>query len=81
MNDMDATTDLKNSLISRIKNSKDINFLRALQTLFDSSEKSLYQLSEEQLHSINESREEIKRGDYLDNEEVISNTKKWLFKN
>jgi predicted transcriptional regulator len=75
---MDATTDLKNSLISRIKNSKDINFLKALQTLFDASEKSLYQLSEEQLHSINEGREEIKRGEYVDNEEVISNTRKWL---
>ncbi len=75
---MDATTDLKNSLISRIKNSKDINFLKALQTLFDASEKSLYQLSEEQLHSINESREEIKRGEFVDNEEVISNTQKWL---
>lgn len=75
---MGATTDLKNSLISRIKNSKDINFLNALQTLFDASEKSLYQLSEEQLHSINESREEINRGDFLKNEEVISNARKWL---
>lgn len=75
---MDATTDLKNSLISRIKKSNDINFLKALQTLIEASEHSVYELNEEQIHSINESREEIKRGDYLSNEEVISKNRKWL---
>jgi hypothetical protein len=75
---MDAITDLKNSLISRIKKSNDINFLKALQTLFEASEHSVYELNEDQIHSINESREEIKRGEYSSNEEVISKTKKWL---
>lgn len=75
---MDTTADIKNNLISRIKNSKDINFLKALQTLFDASEKSFYEINEEQLQSINESREEIKRGEFVSNEEVISTTRKWL---
>jgi predicted transcriptional regulator len=75
---MDATTDLKNSLILRIKKSNDIKFLKALQTLFEASDKSLYMLNEAQIQSLNESREEIKRGEYVSNEEVISKTRKWL---
>ena len=32
---MDSTSQLKKNLISRIKESKDVNFLSALQTIFD----------------------------------------------
>ncbi len=77
---MDMTTQIKNSLISRIKNSNDINFLKALQTIFDSSEQSLYQLSPEQNDSIIEGREEIKNGDYIENDQLISEMKEWLTK-
>ncbi len=75
---MDTTAKLKDNLILRIKNSKDIGFLRALQVLFDASEKPVYEITEEQLNAINESREEIKRGDFVTNEEVMSKTKEWL---
>jgi hypothetical protein len=49
-------------LISRIKDSKDLNFFHALQTIFDSSEQALYQLSAEQQSSIEISRSEIRNG-------------------
>ena len=45
---MDMTTQIKNNLISRIKNSSDLTFLKALQTIFDTSEQSLFQLTSEQ---------------------------------
>ena len=77
---MDMTTQIKNSLISRIKDSNDMNFLKALQTIFDSSEQSLYQLSPEQNDSIIEGREEIKNGDYSENDQLISEMKEWLTK-
>jgi hypothetical protein len=77
---MDMTTQIKNSLISRIKDSNDMNFLKALQTIFDSSEQSLYQLSPEQNDSIIEGREEIKNGDYIENDQLISEMKEWLTK-
>ncbi|MBW8324822.1 MAG: hypothetical protein K0M50_08675 [Prolixibacteraceae bacterium] len=77
---MDMTTQLKNSLISRIKDSNDMNFLKALQTIFDSSEQSLYQLSPEQNDSIIKGREEIKSGDYIENDQLISEMKEWLTK-
>ncbi len=77
---MDMTTQIKNSLISRIKDSNDMNFLKALQTIFDSSEQSLYQLSPEQNDSILEGRAEIKNGDYVENGQLISEMKEWLTK-
>ncbi len=78
---MDSVIQIKNNLISRIKNSKDLNFLRALQTILDSSEKELFQLSESQNESIKEGRIEIESGQYIENSQAISEIKKWLKKN
>ena len=75
---MDMTTQIKNSLISRIKDSNDLNFLRALQTIFDSSEQALYQLSTEQNDSILKGREDIKNGNYIENDQLMAEMKKWL---
>jgi len=77
---MDFTAQIKNNLISRIRDSKDLKFLKALQTIFDTSEQSLYQLSTEQEESINIGREEIKNGNSLKNGDVISEMRKWLVK-
>ena len=75
---MDAVSQIKSNLISRIKNSKDLNFLKALQTIFDTSEQELYQLSTEQKNSITAGRKDIKNGNITDNEAVISEMKEWL---
>jgi predicted transcriptional regulator len=77
---MDMTAQIKKNLISRIKDSKDLNFLKALQTIFDSSEQALYQLSSEQQNAIDKGRDEIKEGDFYKNEEVISEMREWLKK-
>ncbi|MFB6318243.1 hypothetical protein [Saccharicrinis sp. FJH54] len=77
---MDLTTQIKNNLISRIKDSNDINFLKALQTIFDSSEQSLYQLTAEQQDSITEGREQIKNGDFIENDQLMTEMKEWLSK-
>ncbi len=74
------TAQIKKNLISRIKDSKDLNFLNALQTIFDSSEQALYQLSAEQQSSIEVSRSEIRNGKFRKNDEVISEMKEWLKK-
>ena len=75
---MDMTAQIKKNLISRIKDSKDLNFLKALQTIFDSSEQALYQLSSEQQTAIEKGRDEIKEGEYHNNEEVLSEMREWL---
>ncbi|MCF8407906.1 MAG: hypothetical protein K9G36_02930 [Crocinitomicaceae bacterium] len=77
---MNITAQLKKDLILRIKNSQDLNFLNALQTIFDSSEKALYQLSPEQDTAIETGRTEIKKGQFFKNDEVISEMKEWLKK-
>ncbi len=77
---MDMTAQIKKNLISRIKDSKDLNFLNALQTIFDSSEQALYQLSTNQQSSIETGRNEIKEGKFQNNDEVISEMRKWLKK-
>jgi hypothetical protein len=77
---MDIKTQIKNSLISRIRNSNDLNFLKALQTIFDTSEQSLYQLSPEQQNSIEQGREEIRSGDLVDNDQLMDEMREWLTK-
>ncbi|MFC4740686.1 hypothetical protein ACFO3U_11850 [Flavobacterium ponti] len=77
---MNTTSQIKKNLISRIKESKDINLLNALQTIFDSSEQTLFQLSSEQESAIEVGRNEIKNDQFFKNEEVISEMKQWLKK-
>ncbi|RCS28522.1 hypothetical protein DUT90_00105 [Polaribacter sp. WD7] len=77
---MDMTTQIKNNLISRIKTSSDLSFLKALQTIFDTSEQGLYQLSSEQETSISIGKKQIKSGEFSKNESVISEMKEWLTK-
>ena len=77
---MDMTAQIKNNLISRIKNSSDLNFLKALQTIFDTSEQTLFQLSSEQETSISIGRKQIKAGKFSNNESVIMEMREWLTK-
>ena len=75
---MDRTTEIKNNLISRIKASEDLNFLKALETLFDASESSLFKLNSEQEKSIALGRKEINNNQVFNNEMVISEMRQWL---
>ncbi|HNP20404.1 MAG TPA: hypothetical protein PKL31_18350 [Fulvivirga sp.] len=77
---MSTTADIKKNLILRIKDSKDINFLKALQTIFDATDQTLFQLTTEQQESIDISKAELNNGEAIDNEKVISEMKKWLQK-
>ena len=77
---MDSTAHIKNNLIRRIQDSEDLNFLKALQTIFDTSEQALYPLSDEQEASIEAGRNDIKNGNFVANETVISEMKEWLEK-
>ena len=77
---MDTADQIKNNLISRIEDSEDLNFLKALQTIFDTSEQPLYQLTSEQEKAISIGRKQIKNGQFSSNESVISEMKEWLVK-
>lgn len=75
---MSTTSQLKKNLISRIKDSKGLIFLNALETIFDSSEQALSQLSQEQEIAIEKVRNEIKDGIFFKNDGVISEMRKFL---
>jgi hypothetical protein len=77
---MDISTQIKDSLILRIKNSDNLNFLKALQTIFDTSEESLYDLNDDQKKSIEISRNQIKNGQFHTSDAVISEMREWLSK-
>ena len=75
---MNDTIQIKNNLISRINDSDDLDFLRTIQTLFDSSGLSLFELSEAQEESIEKGRDQIKKGNFKEHEQVILDLKAWL---
>ncbi|MEZ4891107.1 MAG: hypothetical protein R2779_11350 [Crocinitomicaceae bacterium] len=77
---MDLTAQIKKNLIFRIRNSSDLNFLNALQTIFDSTEQELYQLSNKQQTAIDNGRKDIIEGKIVKSEDVISDMRQWLKK-
>jgi len=77
---MDSILHIKDNLISRIKSSNDLDFLKALQTIFDSAEQELYKLTPEQEKSIGLGRQDILSGNFRSHEQVMKETKEWLEK-
>jgi len=77
---VDLSIQLKNNLISRITDSKDVEFLKALQTILDASERSLFQLSDEQKKSNSKGKSEIYQNDFSENKLVFEEARAWLKK-
>jgi len=75
---MDLSAQIKNSLIERIKQSENLDFLKAVQTIFDTSGEKIYELNEQQKKSIVLSYKQIEENNVQANEEVISEMKAWL---
>ena len=71
---MNSTLQLKNNLITRINNSDDLDFLKALQTIFDSSEQSLFKLNEKQNASIQQGRDDIRKGNFTEHDMFMQET-------
>jgi len=55
-------------------------FLKALETIIDSSEVALIQLTQKQQSSIENGRNQIKNGDFIENDKLIIELKEWLAK-
>jgi hypothetical protein len=77
---MDTIARLKESLISRIKDSNDIDFLMALQQSFESANPALYALTPEQEKAIEAGRKQIKSGDLSSHAHVMTQARQWLNK-
>ena len=75
---MDLSAQIKNSLIERIKQSENLDLLKAIQAIFDTSDENIYELNEHQKKSISLSKIQIEEGNVQKSVEVILEMKKWL---
>jgi hypothetical protein len=70
---------LKRLLIHRITEIDDISFLNDIKTILDSKAHSrVLRLTPEQRLEINESREEVEKGLYIEQSEIDNKFDKWL---
>ncbi|GAB3233970.1 hypothetical protein J0A67_20635 [Algoriphagus aestuariicola] len=77
---MDSCEKIKENLISRIRESNDLDLLQTLKSLVDSSEAGLFELSEDQAEAIEIGRGQIKNGKCSSHQQVVSDMKAWLSK-
>lgn len=77
---MDTIARLKESLIARIKDSDDIDFLMTLQQNLEASSHELVGLTPEQEKAIEKSKEQIKSGDFSSHAQVMTLARQWLSK-
>lgn len=77
---MNTSAQIKEKLITRIQNSRDIEFLRALETIIEASEEATYILNQDQKIAIEEGRKQIQNGEYIENDKLNAEIKEWLSK-
>lgn len=75
---MNLAHKLQNDLIGRIGQIDDVNFLKAIQAILDTSSQEVFELSEAQEKSISESRQQIQNGEGIAHNDVMNDMKSWL---
>jgi hypothetical protein len=74
-----TTFELKTLIIHRIAEINDISFLRALKTILDTkAESGVIQLTQDQLNDIIESKKEIEKGMFVENNVLDKQVRQWL---
>jgi predicted transcriptional regulator len=77
-----TTVDLKNILIHRIAGINDKSVLTAINSMIDSSSKSIvYKTTPEQRKDIEEGSSQIAKGNYFSNDQVETEIDQWLKEN
>ena len=73
-----TTFELKKLLISRIKEIDDTSFLNEIKSLLESkSSEKILVLTSEQKNEINQSKREIKEGQFIEQSEIDKSVKRW----
>ena len=75
-----TTTQLKNIVIDKISEINDESFLKAIQKILEDSvhEKGVYRLNPAQKKTIKKSKAQLKKGEYITNEQLEKEENKWL---
>lgn len=74
---MRSIEEKQNQIIQRIRKINDHDFLDSLEKML-SLDSETYQLSDEQILMVEESRAQIARGEHKTHEDVMSDLKRWL---
>lgn len=70
---------LKNSIFENIAQIEDASFLKAINTIIENKlDKSIYKLNAKQRAEIEQSQNEIAKGNFIANEDVDEEVKQWL---
>lgn len=75
---MDLSERMKKSLISRIKETRDLELLKDIESVIKSKSEEALELTADQLTAIEIGRDQIKNGQSKPHQQVISEVKKWL---
>lgn len=75
---MDLSERMKKSLISRIKETRDLELLKDIESVIESKSEEALELTTDQLTAIEIGRDQIKNGQSKPHQQVISEVKKWL---
>lgn len=67
---------LRESLIERINTISDVQLLETLNSLINAE--GYYELSAEQIAAVEESQNQIKQGNFVENEKALNQLKTWL---
>ena len=74
-----STIELRHIIIEKLSLIEDTSFLKAIKTIVESkADEKVYQLSDLQRKRISTSREQIKNGKTISNEEVNKEVLQWL---
>ena len=74
-----STIELKNALVQRIAEIEDKSFLQAIKTILDAkAESKTLQLTPEITNIIMESKQEIEKGLFIENDLLEKETEEWL---
>lgn len=73
------TSALKTTIVENISQIEDLSFLKAINTIIENKiEKSVYKLNAKQRAEIEQSQNEIAKGNFISNEALQDEMKQWL---
>ena len=74
-----STTELKKKLINQIHEINDDDILKEIyQILKSGKQDKIYKLTDEQISTVQEAQEQIKRGEFLSDDDAEKEIDKWL---
>ena len=73
------TLEVRSHIMQKLNQINDLKFLNALKIIVDSTtDDNIYHLTEIQKEKLQESREQAKRGEVMDNDKVFEEIELWL---